>query len=234
MKSPQWWRYRSVRLRIGSMAVLLILLVINVFVMPFSLAPESLVSRILRDVLLTLILLTGVAAVSDRRMQFAVITAVAAVAIVVRWLAWLVPEGAMPGVTDETALVSLGILGAVIGIKVFSGGTVTFDRILGAVALYILIGVVWAEAYELVSVRIGEAFTGMEEHATRPADHATWIYFRFVTLTTVGFGDVTPLAPAARSLAILEALIGQLYPAIVLARLVSLHAAGGGSGEAQD
>lgn len=56
-------------------------------------------------------------------------------------------------------------------------------------------------------------------------DHGTlqhWIYYSFVTLTTVGYGDVTPVHPAARSLAMLEALIGQLYPAILLARLVSL------------
>ena len=50
----------------------------------------------------------------------------------------------------------------------------------------------------------------------------TSIYFSFVTLTTVGYGDVTPVDPVARSLAVAEALTGQLYPAILLARLVSL------------
>ena len=48
------------------------------------------------------------------------------------------------------------------------------------------------------------------------------MYFSFVTLTTVGYGDISPVARAARSLAMLEALIGQLYPAVILARLVSL------------
>jgi hypothetical protein len=56
------------------------------------------------------------------------------------------------------------------------------------------------------------------------------VYFSFVTLTTAGYGDITPVARAARSLSNLEALIGQLYPAIVLARLVSLQVAGIGSG----
>jgi hypothetical protein len=56
------------------------------------------------------------------------------------------------------------------------------------------------------------------------------VYFSFATLTTVGYGDIAPVAPIARSLSNLEALIGQLYPAIVLARLVSLQVAGGGSG----
>jgi hypothetical protein len=50
------------------------------------------------------------------------------------------------------------------------------------------------------------------------------IYFSFVTLTTVGYGDVTPVHPLARSLALMEGLTGQLYPAILLARLVTLHA----------
>jgi hypothetical protein len=49
------------------------------------------------------------------------------------------------------------------------------------------------------------------------------IYYSFVTLTTVGYGDITPLHPTARSLAMAEALIGQLYPAILIARLVSLR-----------
>jgi Ion channel len=94
-------------------------------------------------------------------------------------------------------------------------------RILGAVALYVLIAGVWAEAYEMISLYVPAAFTGaggVEEMK----DRSTWVYFSFVTLTTVGYGDITPVAHAARSLAIMEALIGQLYPAIVLARLISL------------
>ena len=54
------------------------------------------------------------------------------------------------------------------------------------------------------------------------AERPDFVYFSFVTLTTVGYGDVTPVHPLARSLAVAEALTGQLYPAILLARLVSL------------
>ena len=64
------------------------------------------------------------------------------------------------------------------------------------------------------------AFT---EGAGRREGSADWVYFSFVTLTTVGYGDITPVARAARSLAMLEALVGQLYPAIIIARLVSLQ-----------
>jgi hypothetical protein len=223
------WRDRTVQLRIGSMVALLVLLTLNVFVVPFTVPPDSVFARIVRDVLLSMILLSGVATVSDHHRLFVAIALVSGVAILVRWTGWFYPPGKTPGLLDETALFSLGILCVVIGIKVFSSGTVTFDRILGAIALYVLIGVVWAEAYQLINIHVPGAYAGIARDSGS-LDRSSWIYFSFVTLTTVGYGDITPVAHAARSLAILEALIGQLYPAIVLARLVSLHVAGGGSG----
>ena len=66
------------------------------------------------------------------------------------------------------------------------------------------------------------------------AERPDFIYFSFVTLTTVGCGDVTPVDPVARSLAVAEALTGQLYPAILLARLVSLATGSGPAGPATD
>jgi len=232
MAYAQRWHDRKVQLRIGSMVALLVLLALNVFVVPFTVAPDSVFARIVRDVLLSMILISGVATVSDHHRLFAVIALVAGVAILVRWTGWFYPPGKTPGLRDETALFSLGILCLVIGIKVFGAGVVTFDRILGAIALYVLIGVVWAEAYQLISIHVPGAYAGIADD-TDSMDRSSWIYFSFVTLTTLGYGDITPVAHAARSLAILEALIGQLYPAIVLARLVSLHVAGGGSGTNQ-
>ncbi|MFM0339213.1 potassium channel family protein [Paraburkholderia fungorum] len=208
------------------MALLLCLLMVDVFVIPFALAPGSLFVRTARDVLLSLILLSGIAAVSDRRTQYLTVALAAGVAILIRGTAWLLPLDRIPGLLDVTALLSLGILAMVVGIKVFSTGRATFDRILGAVALYILMGVVWAEACQLVNSHIPASYAGIA-HGSAQNDRATWIYFSFVTLTTVGYGDITPVTHIARSLAILEALIGQLYPAIVLARLVSLHVAAG-------
>jgi Ion channel len=221
-------RDRSGRLRIGSMTLLLCLLVLDVFVIPFALVPSGFLVRMARDGLLSLILLSGIAAVSDNRRQYVPVACAAAIAIAIRCTSWILPLDRISGLLDITALLSLAILGAVVGIKVFGPGRGTFDRILGAVALYILIGVVWAEAYQLVNNHLPLAYSGIP-HESKPYGRATWLYFSFVTLTTVGYGDITPVVPFARSLAILEALIGQLYPAIVLARLVSLHAASTGS-----
>ncbi len=88
---------RTGRLRIGSMALLLCLLVLDVFVVPFALAPDSLSVRIARDVLLSLILLSGIAAVSDHRTEYIVVALVAGVTILIRCTSWLVPLDTIPG-----------------------------------------------------------------------------------------------------------------------------------------
>jgi hypothetical protein len=97
---------------------------------------------------------------------------------------------------------------------------VTVHRILGAVAVYLLIGVIWAEAYDLVETIAPGALSVPAPHP--PHDVAHFVYYSFATLTTVGYGDVVAVHPAARSLATLEAVVGQLYSAILVARLVGL------------
>ena len=218
---------RAARVSMESMAALLFFLILNIFVVPFIGSPDRVAERLIRDALLSLILLSGVMAVATDRRPFLVCATVATVAVLVRWGNWIFPTPATLALNDIAGLSSLGVLCAVLGLKVFRSGTAASDRILGAVALYALIGVVWAEAYQLIDLHSSGSFNGIQ--ASGSSNHSTWIYFSFVTLTTVGYGDITPVAKAVKSLAIFEALIGQLYPAIVLARLVSLQTAGGGS-----
>ena len=104
-----------------------------------------------------------------------------------------------------------------------SEGPITTHRIQGSILVYLLIGFTWSVAYQLLHTLSPAAFSFAQgdpgpAHARDPL-----IYYSFVTLTTVGYGDITPVHPTARSLAIAEALIGQLYPAILIARLVSLR-----------
>jgi hypothetical protein len=108
--------------------------------------------------------------------------------------------------------------------SVFRDGPVTTHRILGAIAAYLLLGLCFALAYNLAEYARPGSFTMAEAGALAPQER-TWsfIYFSVVTLTTVGFGDIAAIHPVARSLVMLEAIIGTLYPAILLARLVSLE-----------
>ena len=81
-----------------------------------------------------------------------------------------------------------------------------------------LVGLICADAYKLIYIIVPGSFAGIPVHDSS-VNRSTWVYFSFVSLTTVGYGDITPVTRVARSIANLEALIGQLYPAIVLARL---------------
>ena len=211
--------HRAAILRAWNMPVLLVVIVAAIFVLPV-LAPLSDLGEIIDDLSLTLVLLSGAAAIAERRRTHLLTVTLCAVAVALRWLEWLVPSSISTLWREGSALLALILVLGIVAARVFKGGeAVTFDRVMGAVVLYLLLGIAWAAAYEIVAIYAANAFVGGDIHARGPA---RWMYFSFVTLTTVGYGDITPVAPAARSLAVIEALLGQLYPAIILARLVSL------------
>ncbi len=118
-------------------------------------------------------------------------------------------------------LISL-ILIVVVGRAVFAPGRITYHRIMGAIVLYFAIGLLFVALFTFVGLGSREAFTGMVVRDS-PLFSSTMIYFSFGTLTTAGSGDIAPLNPVARSLCNIEAMIGQLYPATLLARLVTLE-----------
>jgi energy-coupling factor transporter transmembrane protein EcfT len=114
------------------------------------------------------------------------------------------------------------LIGAILR-QIFAPGRITFRRIEGAIAAYPLIGLVFACFYDLLHGLVPAAFLHHGEPARATEQVGSYLFFSFITLTTTGYGDIVPVHPVARSLAILEALTGQLYLAILLARLVSLQ-----------
>src|SRR5262249_22164415 len=122
---------------------------------------------------------------------------------------------------SAVTFIALLAMAALVLVQVFRPGPMTVHRVQGSVAVYMLLGVAWAAAYEVVFKLRPDAFRFPDAHG----DRLMLIYYSFVTLTTVGYGDITPVLPVARSLAMVEALVGQLFPAILIARLVSLELA---------
>jgi hypothetical protein len=124
---------------------------------------------------------------------------------------------------------ALLILGAMlvwmVARAVFSPGRVTYHRIIGAILVYLSVALTFVALYSIVGLLVPDAFSGMS-FEDNPALASKVIYFSFVTLTSTGYGDVFPVHPVARSLCNLETIIGQLYPATLLARLVSLEIEG--------
>ena len=108
-------------------------------------------------------------------------------------------------------------LGVIVLLRTFSKGEFTLHRIQGGIVVYLLISLVFAMLYQSVYLLEGEtAFKGLSL-----SDRKEFMYFSLVTLTTVGYGDITPAIVITRSMANFEALIGQLYPAILIAGIVT-------------
>jgi voltage-gated potassium channel len=103
---------------------------------------------------------------------------------------------------------------------VLADGPVNVDKLYAAVSAYLLIGLAFASVYEALAFWEPGSFSFRPDHAH---DADGLMYFSLVTLSTVGYGDVVPVLPQARVLAVLEAILGQLYLAVLMARLVGLH-----------
>ena len=129
---------------------------------------------------------------------------------------------------DSAAWLIAGLaLSVVVARAVFGPGRITYHRVVGAVLLYLIIGLIFVALYAFVALSTPVAFTNLPALHGDFAVSGDLIYFSFVTLTTTGYGDIAPLHPYARSLANVEAIIGQIYPATLLARLVTLELAHG-------
>jgi hypothetical protein len=116
-------------------------------------------------------------------------------------------------------------LGAVVAGAVFKRGRVTYHRIIGAALLYLLVALVFTTLFAFVGLTIPGAFKGIS-FEEEPGLVNSIFYLSFVTLTSTGYGDIVPLHPLARSLCNLESVIGQFFPATLLARLVTLEVRG--------
>jgi hypothetical protein len=122
-------------------------------------------------------------------------------------------------------LLAIATLSVVIARAVFGPGRVTRHRIQGAIVLYMNFALFFFILYQLINVLVANSFSGLPNSGSEHGSGAALLYFSFGTLTTSTYGDILPVFPMARNLANLEAMIGQLFPATLLARLVSLQLA---------
>ncbi len=199
-----------------SLSHFLALLLIAVFVVPPFL-PAGGGRRPVSDLVFAMFLIAGVRALYHWRIARQVLMPIAILVLSVDLASWVVP---IPEAWIRACvLLALLLLLLIVLVQTFRDGPVSYHRMLGAVAAYLLLGVIWAEAYSLLEILRPGSFSGSINVADGPR---AWFYFSFITLTTAGYGDILPIHPAARSLAALEAVTGPLYLAVLLARLVAL------------
>lgn len=184
----------------------------------------SLLGRFALALGFVLTIISGACATIHRRLVKYGVAALAILALVVEMVAEFAPAHRALVLDSGLKLVCLAILVLMTLKQTLRPGPVTVYRVMGGIAGYLLIGMTWAFAYQLFVEQAPDAihFEAPLAYAAASREPNDLIYFSFVTLTTVGYGDVRPVHPAVRSLAVAEALVGQLYLAILIASLVGM------------
>ena len=204
-----------------ALSVFLVLLFLALFLGPFLDSPQV---RLLTSLFFSLLMVSGVINLSRRPSIRFVAGIVACGAITLRWLTHVRPTAATLQWGSLVSFLFMITLTMVILYKVFMDDKpVTAHRVKGAVAAYLMFGITWSVLYGFLDQVLPNAFNlppASGEYG--PARQEVFAYYSFITLTTVGYGDISPTHDISRMFAVLEALVGQLYPATLLARLVPL------------
>ena len=202
-----------------NLSLFLGLLVVTVFLLP-ALGFEGQYFNISTDLVFSVVLVSGVAIAWGQRRLFLFGSCLAAIALSIRWAGWWIKSGEFEMLRDVATLASIALISYVLLTQVFRAGAITAARNQGALAVYLLLGLGWAQAYQITSYLKPGSF---QIPAGASSMVGGWYYFSFTTLTTLGYGDIVPIKPQARSLAMAEALTGQLYLAVLIARLIALE-----------
>jgi voltage-gated potassium channel Kch len=216
----QWGRFTGIWATEVGLSVFTGLLALEIFVVS-PLANLGVLGTGLIDVVFTLLLICGVLALHPGRILRVLVVIFVGIAIGLRWTAVWHPMAWIVGAGSFLAVVTFGCFATIVLTRVFETGPVTRHRVHGAVCAYLLFGLMWAAAYAFIEHAFPQAFNVASVAGIADNLASRFVYFSFVTLTTVGYGDITAVHPLARTLVIAEALTGQLFPAIIIGGLVS-------------
>jgi hypothetical protein len=175
----------------------------------------------IRYMINAVVMLAAVAAVGRSIVSFTFVLAMAAPALTFRWLALQTGDTSY---LDVALRLDAGVYAATIALLlryVFDREVLTSDRLWGAAAAYLMIGVMWSIFFTIIDRVEGPAFAIRD--ASGPMQLNDLLYFSFGTLTTSGFGDIVPVTRVARTAAMIEGIVGQLFIAILIARLVGVY-----------
>jgi len=174
--------------------------------------------------LLSLVLIAAVLAVSNRRSTLVVAVLLATPAIIGRWIDHFRPHLVPPAVFLIAGLVLVTFVVINLLRFVLRAPSVSTEVLCASISAYLMLGLAWTMAYWLVDqLTPGGAFSFNTNAGPRSMNGFTGFYFSFITLSTVGYGDITPVSRIARWLAAMEAMTGLLYVAVLIARLVALY-----------
>jgi hypothetical protein len=196
-------------------------LVVTAIVLPAITLSQA--GRLALSLAFSLMVVSGAFATIPHRVATYLVICLAIASFAVNLMTELGSKHSLATLDTALRVASLSILFCMTLRRTLRPGRINGYRVIGGIAGYLLIGLTWTFAYQLLVERAPSAIhfsPGVAQGFPRLPSHL--IYFSFTTLTTVGFGDAYPVAPAARALTVAEALIGQLYIAILIASLVGM------------
>ena len=214
VRVPRFRRFTTVQL--------LVALALLFFAFPF--VEEVKGGNIIVSILFSLVLLSAVLAVAERKSVLIVAIILAIPAIGGRWINHLQPDLFPPSIFLSAGLILVGFVVANLLRFVLRAPSVNVEVLCASIAAYLMLGLMWTMAYWLVDqLTPGGAFSFNTNTGKQSMNGFNAFYFSFITLSTVGYGDITPVSRIARWLAATEAMTGLLYVTVLIARLVSLY-----------
>jgi hypothetical protein len=209
--------------------IFLLLSMVLLFVL-FPFVPEEVIGVNFLDIFFSIILLSGLYAVSHRKSLFYLALFFAFTAFGAGILIYFVTAPVIPLIRYISYIFFFFLVILAFLSHLLRAEKVTADIIYGSICIYLLLGMMWAMIYSVLEIfQPGSFLSAMESIGTGSSEFfnrssfRSLIYYSFVTLTTLGYGDIVPSTPPARMFSILESITGQLYIAILIARLVGLH-----------
>lgn len=197
-------------------------LILLLFVSPF--VDELKYGQTIDSVLITLVLVSGVLAVGRSHRTLWLAAALMLPSVAAKWITHFRPDLLPEAVHNAAALVFIIFVEFQLLHFILRAPRVNSEVLCAGISGYLLLGVLWMSAFLLVSRLNPAAFAfnigPMSTHGLTEFDA---YYFSFITLSTVGYGDITPLSNGARTLAMTEAMAGTIYIAVLISRLVALY-----------
>ena len=201
---------------------LLVALLVFLVGLPLLDSSELLPERTTRALILSWLLMVGVWSLRGFGRYFRIGIGLAVVGAVLNAIA----------IRSGSLLLTFGSFAAVIGFllvailctlrQVAFDTEISVNRLVGAVSVYLMLGVLWSAIYTVIELAAPGSFDGLSASVGHGWD-SSWLYFSFVTMTTLGYGDLLPVSAVARVAAYMQAVFGQFYIAILVAGLVSAY-----------
>jgi Ion channel len=199
-------------------------MLVLLFIMHFILLPifgSHIFFMVILNVFWMLFLMAGIFALAKSQKQAMLISIIPILFIIFSWINVFNKSTLIETTELILTVCTFALLIMLVLIKVFEPGPVTVYRIIGSIVVYMLLANLWGIIYMFLYINIEGSFQITLPPFESNSLQANFLYFSYITLTTTGFGEIVPLHPLARSLVQVEAMIGVMYPVVLIGRLVS-------------